>query len=430
VFRARIAAARRSIVLTMAPALPSIRAFHAGCGVLALLVACAPPTSAQTTTAAPAPDAAATMRWGPLSLHSTLALSNLGVDTNVFNRPADSRLPSDFTLTFTPTTNLWLRMGQTWIDGTIQVDWVYFDRYESERGANSRFRMGVTRTFNRLRLNAGASRVSTRARPNFEIDARSQQLQRVLTGDVVYQMLGRTSVGLKGQHRTTTYDQDAVFLGTRLAAELNETTTSTSAIVRHVLTPLTSVGLEAGRENQRFFATSRNADSNRVLGNVILDTPALISGNLTFGYRHFVPWDRNVPTYHGPTLLAGLSYRLRGTTRIRVDAMRDLQQSFDASQPYFIQTGAVWSVQQQVAGPFDVLARLGRHRMVYRDRVGATVQISNRVDRMESVGGGMGYRFGGDKRVGFTLEYAERLSGIVARRYQGLQYGISITYER
>jgi hypothetical protein len=68
--------------------------------------------------------------------------------------------------------------------------------------------------------------------------------------------------------------------------------------------------------------------------------------------------------------------------------------------------------------------------MVYRDRVGASVQISNRVDRMKSVGGGMGYRLGADKRVGFTLEYAERLSGLVVRRYDGLQYGISITYER
>jgi len=410
------------------PAPPRMHSLHVGGSVLALLVVCAPPASAQT--AAPAPDAAATMRWGPLSLHSTLALSNLGVDSNVFNRPADTRLPSDFTLTFTPTTNLWLRMGQSWIDGTIQVDWVYFNRYASERGTNSRYRMGVTRTFNRLRMNAWASRVSTRVRPNFEIDARSQQFQKIFTGDVMYQMLGTTSVGFKGLHRTTTFDQDAVFLGTRLAAELNETAVSNSAVIRHALTPLTFVALEVGRENQRFFATSRNADSNRVLGNVTLESPALISGNVTFGYRHFVPWDKNVPTYHGPTLLAGLSYRLRGTTRLRVDAMRDLQQSFDASQPYFIQTGAVWSVQRQIVGPFDVLARLGRHRMAYRDRVGATVQISNRVDRMKSVGGGMGYRLGADKRVGFTLEYAERLSGIVARRYQGLQYGMSITYER
>jgi hypothetical protein len=406
--------------------LPLIRPLQLGCVVWTLLVVFAPAASAQTAD----PDAAATTRWGPLSLHSTIALSNLGGDTNVFNQPADSRPPSDFTLTFTPTTNLWLRMGRTWIDGTIQVDWVYFKRHASERGANSRYRAGVTRTFNRLRLNAGAARTSTRARPNFEIDARSQQFQKIVNGQLDYRALPKTSFGLKGQHASTTYDQAALFLGTRLAAELNETTVSTSAVVRHVLTPLTTIGVEIGRENHRFFAAARNADSTRVLANVALEPSALISGSGTVGYRHFTPWDGNVPAYHGPTLLANLTYRARGSTRLRVDAMRDLMQSFDANQPYFVQTGAVWTVQQHVYGPFDVMGRIGRHRMAYRDRVGASVQMSNRVDRMRSVGGGAGYRLGADKRVGFTLDYLERQSGLESRRFEGLQYGFSITYER
>jgi hypothetical protein len=76
------------------------------------------------------------------------------------------------------------------------------------------------------------------------------------------------------------------------------------------------------------------------------------------------------------------------------------------------------------------MGRIGRHRMAYRDRVGASVQMSNRVDRMRSVGGGAGYRLGADKRVGFTLDYLERQSGLESRRFEGLQYGFSITYER
>jgi hypothetical protein len=378
----------------------------------------------------PDPDAAATIRWGPLSLRSTLALSNLGIDTNVFNRPADTRLPGDFTLSFTPTTNLWLRMGRTWIDGTLQVDWVYFNRYASERGANSRYRVGVDRTFNRLRVNAGATRLSTRSRPNFEIDARSQQFQKLFTGEVGYRAFGKTSYGLRGQHRTTTFDRAAVFLGTSLAAELNETKVFKSGFLRHVLTPLTTVMVEAGHETHRFFAVSRNADSTRVLGNVTFEPSALVSGTATVGYRHFTPQDRAVPNYRGPTLEAALSYRLRGTTRLRVDAVRDLQQSFNARHPYYLQTGATWSIQQQVFGPFDVLARIGRTRMAYRDRVGAVLEFSNRVDRVRSVGGGAGYRLGADKRIGFVLDYVERFSAIEVRRYQGLQSGISITYER
>ena len=407
----------------MVPAF-SIRPFPVGCVALAALVVCASPAAAQD------PDDTATMRWGPLSLRSTLGLSNLGIDTNVFNRPADTQLPGDFTLTFTPTTNLWLRMGRTWIDGLIHVDWMYFNRYATERGANSRYRIGVTRTFNRLKLNAGATRVSARDRPNFEIDARSQRFQKVLNGLIEYRMFGKTSFGARAEHRTTTFDKDAVFLGTSLATELNEVTTAKAAVIRHVLTPLTTLSLEVGRENQRFFSPIRNADSTRAVGSVTLEASALVSGSASFGYRHFVPWNRTVPEYHGPTLLANLSYRLRGSARLRVEAVRELQQSFSPVQPYFIETGALWSVQQQVFGPFDIMGRLGRTRMAYRDRIGATVQISNRVDRVKSLGGGAGYRLGADKRVGFTLDYVQRVSGLELRRFQALRYGISITYER
>ena len=394
--------------------------------MLVLLVMSASPASAQTAE----PDAAATMRWGPLSLQSTLALSNLGGDTNVFNRPAETQLPGDFTLTFTPTNNLWLRMGRTWIDGTIQVDWVYFNRYPSERGANSRYRIGVTRTFNRLRFNAGATRTSTRDRPNFEIDARSQRFVKLFTGEAEYRVLGKTSFGVKGQHRTISFDKDAVFLGTSLAIALNEETASKSVFMRHVLTPLTSVGLEMGRENHRFFLPLRNADSNRVIGNIALQPSALISGNAQFGYRHYRPWNRGIPAYRGPTFIANLTYAMRGTTRLRVDAVRDLQQSFNAAQPYFLETGAVWSVQQQVRGPFDVMGRTGRFRMAYRDLIGATVDISKRVDRVNSVGAGAGYRLGDDKRVGFTVDRVRRISGIEQRRYNAVRYGFSVTYER
>ena len=65
-------------------------------------------------------------RFGPLSLKSTIALTNIGIDTNVFNAASSDDPQSDFTMTFTPVTDLWLRMGRTWISGRIDVDWVYY----------------------------------------------------------------------------------------------------------------------------------------------------------------------------------------------------------------------------------------------------------------------------------------------------------------
>ena len=75
------------------------------------------PVLAQTP--APDPDAEANIRFGPLSLKSTIALTNLGVDTNVFNQADADQPQSDFTMTFSPTTDVWLRMGRTWITGTV-----------------------------------------------------------------------------------------------------------------------------------------------------------------------------------------------------------------------------------------------------------------------------------------------------------------------
>ena len=46
------------------------------------------------------------LRLGPLFLNPTVALTNAGVDDNVFNE-ADSAVPqSDFTLTLTPATDV------------------------------------------------------------------------------------------------------------------------------------------------------------------------------------------------------------------------------------------------------------------------------------------------------------------------------------
>jgi len=371
------------------------------------------------------------MRWGPLSLRSTIALSNLGVDTNVFNQPDAARLPQDFTLTFTPTTNLWLRMGRTWFDGTAQVDWVYFNRYASERGANSNYRIGVNRTFNRLHLRAGAARLSTRDRPNFEIDARSQRFEKAFEGEIEMRTMGKTYISAKASHRTTTYDKDAVFLGNSLSRELNRTMATSALVVRHDLTTLTSLLLEVGRDHDRFeFTPLRDSDSTRVVGTIRLQPLALVSGTAAIGYRHFTPATPDVPRYSGAIASIGLSYSPLGTTRLGLQMARDVQYSIDFAHPYYVQTGVNLSAQQRVYGPFDVLGRMGTTRLAHRDRIGAVVQVSNRRDRVGTTGVGVGYRLGLDKRVGFTLDRIERSSNVDVLRYSGLRYGISVTYDR
>lgn len=370
------------------------------------------------------------MRFGPLALKSTLALSNLGIDTNVFNEADADRPQSDFTTTFTPTTNLWLRMGRTWVTGTIRVDWVYYNKFASERSANTSFGLGVSRTFNRLALKGGASRLSTRDRPGYEIDARSRRLETALEGEVTLRARAKTHIGARAWQRKIVFDQAAVFLGTPLARELDRTSSGSALVIRHDLTPLTNLSFEAGRDRERFaFSSLRDSNSTRVAGTVKFQPLALISGDASVGYRNFTPVLGDVPPYRGAIAAVNLSYRLLGTTRLGVQATRDVQHSFEFNQPYYLETGIGGSVQQQVYGPFDVLAGMSVRRLAYRDRAGAVVQELNRTDRVRTFSLGAGYRLGTDKRVGFTIDHQNRTSGIDGRQYEGLRIGMSITYE-
>ena len=90
-----------------------------------------------------------------------------------------------------------------------------------------------------------------------------------------------------------------------------------------------------------------------------------------------------------------------------------MQPSLEFDHPYYLETGVSGFVQQQVFGPFDVLARIGTRRLAYRDRLGVPLEVSNRTDRVQAFSIGAGYRLGTDKRVGFTIERQNRTSSIV-----------------
>jgi hypothetical protein len=396
----------------------------------AVLAAALSAASVSAQTPPPEPDAEANIRLGPLSMKSTIALSNLGIDTNVFNEADENQPQSDFTMTFSPNTDVWLRMGRTWITGTMQVDWVYYNKFASERAANTAFRVGVDRTFNRLAVKGNARRMNTRDRPGFEIDARSRRIETQYDGEASVRVLSKTSVGATAFRRRTDFEDDAIFREANLSRELDRTTSGTGFVVRHAWTPLTSFALDVTRERERFVTSQfRDSDSMKVMGSATFQPLALINGTASVGIRLFDPVPADVPAFNGVITAVNLSYSLLGATRFGVQATRDIQYSFEFSQPYYLESGVTGTVQQQVFGPFDVLARIGTRGLAYTDRIGAAVALSNRTDRVNIVGIGAGYRMGTDKRLGFTLDRQHRSSTIPGRTYTGLRFGMSLTYE-
>ncbi len=73
---------------------------------------------------------------------------------------------------------------------------------------------------------------------------------------------------------------------------------------------------------------------------------------------------------------------LLGSTRFAVTGGRGIQYSYDERQPYYVQSRIRGSVAQQIFGPFDVEVRGEIAYLDYRNRIGATVAVPDRTDRV------------------------------------------------
>ena len=152
--------------------------------------------------------------------------------------------------------------------------------------------------------------------------------------------------------------------------------TSAAITIKHQLTPLTAITVDAGSQADRFdLWPDRDTDSTTAGVQVTFDPFALLKGSARFGYRDFVPVDPNVPEYSGTTAAVDLTYVLQGSTKLNVQLNRDVEYSFDVDQPYYLQTGVAGSIAQQIYGPVDVVARAGTQHLAYRDRAGTTVAV-------------------------------------------------------
>jgi hypothetical protein len=375
-----------------------------------------------------APPTTTRLQFGPLYINPLLALTNAGVDNNVFNEPDSTGPKRDFTMTVTPAADMWLRLGPSWLRGNVKEDLVYFQTYSSQNSANTSFSLNWVLPFNRLTLNPGLAYLNTNDRPGFEIDARAPRVETDYNGTLELRLASKTFLGARIDSRTTDYAPGEEFNGTNLRQELNRTVTTAGLTLRYQATPLTSLMFEATREEARFeFSPLRDTDSTLLSGGLKFDPAALLKGSATVGYRDFRPLSSLVPGYQGTIAAVNLSYVPISTTLLSGTYVRDVQYSYDVNQPYYLQGGATASINQQIFGPVDVVARIGAQRLEYRVRTDAPVD-PNRVDHVTTYGGGVGYHMGSDLRIGFNVDQYRRRSDIESNEYTGLRYGFSVTY--
>lgn len=372
------------------------------------------------------PYAATRFHLGPLGITPSIALSNLGTDDNVFNEADDPK--KDSTAAIGPAADLVLRMGRSRLSGKASGQYLYFQKYDSQRSWNTN--LDGTWRFPLIRVTPFVlgSRANTKDRPGYEIDSRVRRLDKTAGFGTELRLSSKTKLVLTGRRSWFKYDDNQQYLGIDLGDRLDRRSDSEDVQARFQLTPLTTFVVRMDAIQDRFdVADVTNTDSYRVMPGFELRPQALISGEVFVGVRQFRTLSDTVPDYTGLVASVKAKYTL-ASTRLGLNVARDITYSYEALQPYYALTDVGGDLTQRITRGWDVVIRASRQSMAYTN-VLTEIALAERHDRSWMGGAGVGYRFGETLRLGFDANYYRRTVDLdETRNYEGLRLGASISY--
>lgn len=371
------------------------------------------------------PGDTARFRWGFLRFTPGIAITDIGIDNNVYNS-ADNPI-SDTTAAIGPAVNAWMRLGALRIADKSSGQYLYFKEAASQRSWNTANEIRLELPLARFKPFAVASYLNARQREGYEIDARARASTNQTTLGTDVRVSGKTTLVLSGSRATLAYDQNETFLGSELAQSLNRHTDIESAQVRYALTPLTTFVFTGEADQDRFdHEPFRNADSFSVRPGFEFKPFALISGKASVGFRSFNVLSNAIEDYQGLIATVDTKYTLATTTQIAAKFNRDVAFSYDDVLPYYTLNDAKITITQRVASSWDVLANGGRQSLAYR---GLTADPADaHTDTIRLIGGGIGYFVGDTFRIGLDVNSYTRRSAISNRNFNGVRAGASVTY--
>jgi putative beta-barrel porin BBP2 len=363
-------------------------------------------------------------RFGPLGLSPTLAITDVGIDTNIFNE--DTRPKRDFTTLVTPRLEGRLRVGRALVSFVNATGLAYYSEHGEERSVSYLAQARTDFDAGRIRPYLSGAFEDTRQRLNAELDVRAPRSQYAVEAGTSIAVATRTDLVLAARESVLRFDDGTTFQGVSLTRTLNSRTDTLSAAVDVAVTPLTTISVTTSLQQDRFDQSpERDADSIRVVPSVQFDPIALLRGSLAIGYRRFDLLDGALPDYSGLVADGALGYTLAERTKFDFTVKRDVQYSYELLEPYYLVTALRLNVTHHVAGPFELQAVGGRERLDYRHAVFALV---DRTDTTKVVGGGVGYRLRENVRCGFNVEYAKRQSDRPGRDYKRTRAFATFTY--
>jgi Putative beta-barrel porin 2 len=362
-------------------------------------------------------------RFGPIGLSPAIAITDVGVDSNIFNESGTPH--EDFTATITPQLVARLRAGRVLLTAGNATGFVYYLDFADERSINYKSNARADFDLGRLQPFVAADLQDTHERLNAELDVRAGRLSWSAVGGTKLIAGPHAALIVSGRRSDLTFDPGTSFDGVSLAETMNRRVESLDAAFEVALTPLTTLNLSSTWQQDRFDRSpDRDADSLMILPALHFDPIALVQGTLAIGYQRFTPRNARLPDYTGLLMRSSVSYTLLERTRAELRFTRDVQYSFEQSEPYYLSTGISLHVTHHLSGPFDLQATGGRERLDYRSIDNAV----ERLDRADTIAFGAGYRLAENARLGLTWEYTRRLSPMAERKYDRRRIFASLSY--
>jgi len=381
----------------------------------------ASPASAQDREVDPA--ALAAFQVGPLAFTPTFALRDVGVDSNVLGLPESD---PDFTMTFVPGIDAWLRIGRVRLSSETELEWRYYRDTASQRGFSVMETGKVELLLAYLTPYVSGTYDNTKRQQTAELDLRVRQRTTGWAAGTAVYPGPRTDLVLEYRQEQIRFDEEDVGGGV-LGNSLDRDTEVAKLEVKYAVTALTRIvgRVELGQDR---FVTSRfrDADSWSVLPGVEFRPSALVSGTAFVGYRKFDTLDPGLPDFEGLVASVDLKYVAREMTKVEGLLSRNVEYSFEPEQPFYVQSRWRVALTQAVTYDWDVRAEVGRTKLDYEQI--ATAPLSGRVDYLWVYGVGVGRRFATELRVGLDVYFTRRESELPGRSYEGWRVGGSMTY--
>ncbi len=358
-----------------------------------------------------APREAAQIEFGALSLYPSLQIVDAGIDDNVFNHPIAPQ--RDYTFTVSSRALAVLRLGSNELLFQVGDDYVWFDEVTSERSNNMQYAGRFNMSASRFKPYIGAEYVRTRVRRSPEIDARARRVDRNVVGGIAFEVSPRTAFTASARLEDSNYDEGERFRNVALDEALNRSGRGVEAGVRYAITPLTTLSVTGGFEEQQF-KESHIRDSKRyTVGPTIEFNPeAAIRGRIVTALELFKPDDPALSETLGYAYQALVSWALFGRTTFDLGAGRNINYSYQDTEPYYLLTNVRLLVAQPLPGGFELYGGYDWEHMAYRWRYGvaATPSDSDRVDRLTALNGGVGFRLGRTFHLRIGVEETRRRS--------------------